>query len=230
MAPKDLARARRIAASRISPEAPDLAPYAFGLMAQAIAATDRAGAVRLVDEAFDDLGRLAEAEPEDRHPAAAVVAGSLLPIIEALEPDRLGEFLGRAVLMRRPRGDQARSGEESLARTTALLAMTVARYDRSLATRILRPELDRLGSKYGRFGADDLTPTILSALALTVPDRAVAMVEALPEDAGPTIDPDATKARSRRLVAKVLALHGDDRWREVIGQVLYFWTPDQRYF
>jgi protocatechuate 3,4-dioxygenase beta subunit len=230
MAPKDLARARRIAASRISPDSPTLRPYALGLMAQAIAATDRAGAVRLLDEAFDDLGRLAEAEPEDREPAATVVAGALLPVVEQVEPGRLAGFLDRAVLMRRARGDQSRSGEYGLARTTALLAMTVARYDRGLAARILRPELDRLGSNYGLFGTDYLTPTTLAALALIDPNRAVAMVEALPEDPGPAIDPEATRAQARRSVARVLARHGDERWRTVVQQFLYFWTPDQRYF
>ena len=39
MAPMDLARARRIADSRISPDAPAYRPYTLGLMAQAIAAT-----------------------------------------------------------------------------------------------------------------------------------------------------------------------------------------------
>jgi hypothetical protein len=211
MAPRDLARARQIAATRISPDTPTWRPYAFGLMAQAIAATDRAGAVRLLDEAFDDLARLAVAEPENREPGAAVVAGSLLPVVEQVEPERLAEFLGRAILMRRDRGDQTDSGEYGLTRTTTLLAMLVARYDRGVAARILQPELDRIGSNHGYFGADYLTPNTLAALALIDPARAVAMVEALPDDPAPATDPEATKSQARQSVARVLALHGDDR-------------------
>ncbi len=41
MAPKDLARARRIADSRISPDAPAYRPYTLGRMAQAIAANQK---------------------------------------------------------------------------------------------------------------------------------------------------------------------------------------------
>jgi hypothetical protein len=158
------------------------------------------------------------------------VASSLLPIVEQVEPERLGEFLGRAVLMRRARGDQTASGESGLARATVLLAMLAARYDRSLAARILRPELDRLGSNRGLFGTDYLTPTTLAALALIDPNRAVAMVEALPDDPAPGTDPEATKGQARRSVARVLAVHGEDRWRMVVQQFLNLWTPDQRFF
>jgi hypothetical protein len=58
MAPKDLARARRIADSRISPDAPAYRPYTLGLMAQAIAAPDRVGAARLIDDAYKGLENL----------------------------------------------------------------------------------------------------------------------------------------------------------------------------
>ena len=53
------------------------------------------------------------------------------------------------------------------------------------------------------------------------------MVEALPEDPAGT-DPDATKGQTRRSVAKLLALHDDDRWRMISQQFLYLWTPDQK--
>ncbi len=227
MAPVDLARARRIAAGRISSDTPALRPYAVGLMARAIAATDHAAAVRLLDEAFDELGRLAEVEAEYREPAAEVAAGALLPVVERVEPDRLGEFLARAVLMRRPRGDRGSADERRQARSTALLAMMVARYDRDLAGRVLQPELEAFGSSRSGFGVDRTTP---SALALIDPRRAVAMVEALPDDPAPGTDPYGARNWAIRSVAKVMALHEVDRWRDVFLSSAGLWTPDQRYW
>ncbi len=106
--------------------------------------------------------------------------------------------------------------------------MLVARYDRDVAARILQPELDRIGSGRESFGEDYVTPQVLTALALIDPRRAVAMVEALPEDSEPGTDQNAFKNRTRRAVARVLALHGDDRWREIFMNIIGLWTPDTR--
>ena len=62
MAPKDLTRARRIADTRISPDVPAYGPYTLGLMAQAIAATDKVGASRLINDAYRGLEDLAAGE------------------------------------------------------------------------------------------------------------------------------------------------------------------------
>ena len=157
------------------------------------------------------------------------VAIGLLPIVEQVAPDRLPDFLGRAVLLRRARGDQTAADEPQLARATAVLAMMVARYDRGLAARLLEPEFDRTGPRQAIFGADYVSPDILTALALVDPRRAVEQVEALPDDPAPGTDHDATKNRTRISVAKVLALHGADRWRSIYQYFLFLWTPDQRY-
>ena len=106
--------------------------------------------------------------------------------------------------------------------------MMVARYDRGLAARLIQPELDRTGARQAAFGADYASPDILTALALFDPRRAVELVEALPDDLAGT-DPDATKNRTRISVAKVLALHGADRWRCIYQDFLYLWTPEQRH-
>jgi protocatechuate 3,4-dioxygenase beta subunit len=227
MGPQDLARARRLAETRISPDGLALRPYAFGQMAQAIAATDRTAAVRLLDEAFVDLERLAAQHLETGQPSPLTVATGLLPAVEQVAPDRLPEFLGRALLLRRPRGDETAPDEPQLARSTAVLAMMVARYDRGLVARLIEPELDRTGVRQSIFGADYVSPDILTALALLDPKRAVEQVEALPDDPAPGTDPDATKNRSRISVAKMLALHGADRWRYLYQDFFYLWAPDE---
>jgi len=230
MAPKDLARARRIADSRISPDAPAYGPYALGLMAQAIAATDKAGAARLINDAYRGLEDLAAGgQPLARHDPLEVASG-LLPVVEQVEPERLAEFLGRTLALLPARGDQPGPGEVANVRSKVLLVMMVARYDRQLAARLLEPQLREIGTHSVQTGVSDFATTIvLSALALIDPQQAVERVEALPDDLEAGTDPRTTKNRARMEVAKMLALHGADRWRHLYENLLNLWTPDQRY-
>ena len=154
MAPKDMARARRLAETRISRVAPAYRSQALGLMARAIAATDKPAAIGLIDEAYRILDRLAAVGERPTYPGLVEVAAGLLPIVEQVEPDRLGEFLGRTLALRPARGDQTDSDEAANAGTTASLAMMVARYDRTLATRLLEPELRKSGTRPSSFGMD----------------------------------------------------------------------------
>jgi hypothetical protein len=149
--------------------------------------------------------------------------------VEQLEPDRLAEFLGRTLALRPARGDQADQDDAGSAETTAVLAMMVARYDRPLAARLLEPELRQTGSHQAASSRDYLTWRILAALALIDPRRAVEQVEALPDDPAPGNDPDATKNSVRIQVAKLLALHGAERWQHVYQYFLHLWMPDQRF-
>ena len=109
----------------------------------------------------------------------------------------------------------------------ALVAM-VARYDRQLASRLLEPELREVGNHPIRSGRGDFaTANVLAALALIDPQQAVERVLALPDDTGAGTDPMTTKNWARMEVAKVLAVHGADRWRLVCARLLSLWTPDQ---
>ncbi len=229
MAPKDLARACRIANSRISPDASTYRPYTLGLMAQAIAATDKIEAVRLIDDAYKGLQDLALiGQPLPAYDPLVVAAG-LLPIVEQVQPERLAEYLGRTLTLRPATGDQTDPGEVAAVRSKAVLAMIVARYDRQLAARLLQPELGEIGTHSIRFGMSDFATTnVLSALALIDPQQAVDRVEALPPDPGAGTDPNTTQNRARLEVAKILALHGADRWRHLYENFLNLWTPDQR--
>ncbi len=227
MAAADVARARRIALGRFSVDSANLGPYALGLMARAVAPNDSAGANRLLDEAFDRLSSQA-ASATDRRETADTIAAALLPVVERVAPERLGEFLARTVLLRSPRGDQSGSETAQPGLEICRVALLLARYDRDLAARILRPELDRIGAGHEAFGQDYVTTEILTALALVDPRRAVSLVEALPDDPEPGTEPYALKSRTRRSVAKALALHGDDRWRDLFLNQIGLWTPEQR--
>jgi protocatechuate 3,4-dioxygenase beta subunit len=227
MAPKDLARARRIAEARISAEAPEYRPHVFGLMAQAIAAADRPAAIRLIDEAYAALDRIAASGESTSYPAADVGA-TLLPIVEQIEPDRLAECVAHTLALRPTQGDATAREGNATAWGTAALAMVLARYDRKLAARLLEPHVQKIGSHMLAFGTDNTTFRVLSALAVIDPKRAVERVEALPDDPAPGTDPEAAKNASRIAVAKILAAHGAERWRFVYENFLYLWTPDRR--
>ena len=62
MAPIDMARARRIVKRRISADAPAYGPYTLGLMAQALASSDKPTARRLIDDAYSALERSPQAD------------------------------------------------------------------------------------------------------------------------------------------------------------------------
>ncbi len=198
-------------------------------MAQAIAATDKIGAARLIDDAYKGLEDLAPiGQPLPAYDPLVVAAG-LLPIVEQVEPEQLAEYLGRTLALRPATGDQTDPGEVAAVRSTAMLAMMVARYDRQLAARLLEPELREIGAHSIRAGMSDFATTnVLSALALIDPQQAIERIEALPPDPGAGTNPNTTQNRARLGVATILALHGADRWRHLYENFLNLWTPDQR--
>jgi protocatechuate 3,4-dioxygenase beta subunit len=229
MAPKDLARARRIADTRVSPDLQSYRPYALGLMAQAIAAKDKPASIRLLNDAYADLAQLAATGQRDAHSDLSKVGAGLLPVVEELEPERLGEFLGRTLALRPPRGDQTELTEAGIGETTAALAMVVARYDRKLAALLLDRELQKTGTYQGLFGSDFVTWRVLAAQALIDPKNAVELVQAIPDDPGTGTGPQDPKNQATIQIAKLLASHGADRWEHVLENFLYLWTPAQRF-
>ncbi len=197
-------------------------------MARAIAATDKTAALELIDAAYAALDQVSASGEMATYPVPDQ-GGGLLPIVEAIEPDRLAEYLARTLALRPPQGDPTGREGNVNAYNTPAMAMLIARYDRALAARLLEPELRKIGSHATAFGTDLVTWRILAALAVIDPKRAVEQVEALPEDPAPGTDPMANKYQARIYVAKVLAFHGADRWRYIYQYFLGLWTPDQRY-
>ena len=228
MASKDPARARKIAETMLDADALELKPYALGLIAHEVAVTDKAGAVRLLESAYEELERFADRGRISTLHGNAVIAGGLLPIVEEIAPARLPEFLARTLSLREPWLDR-NSGAYN-AQQTAALSMIIARYDRSLAARLLRPHVEQLATLRISGPQDYTSWRILAALAMIDPREAVERIEKLYDDKTVDVN-EISSARMWAITftAKLLAHQGRERWTQVYENFLYLWTPDQRY-
>lgn len=139
MATKDLPRARKLLGAGLAdPKLPAAAkPYGLGLMAGELASPDPESARKLLDEAFDGLRRVAEAEAgREPYVSTACAMADLLPVVERVDPDRLAERLWLAASCR-PARRPALEANDIRARTQ--LALAASRYDRGLAAAIYAP-------------------------------------------------------------------------------------------
>ncbi len=190
------------------------------MIALALAEVDKPRATRILEEAFAALEPLA-AEGRRGSPGtqdAASVAAALLPVAERIDPALVPEFFWRAVALRgpsQPRVDQTASPD-------AALAMLLARYDREAAMVVLDPLLDRESS--GRFAT---VMDVVQALSAVDPARAVARVEAMPEDSGIGIDAlQYPKNNARIELALYLAEPPERRWERITARLLDLWIVD----
>lgn len=225
MAPADLPRARKVAASIKNPYE---RAYATGIMAHALAATDKANAGALLKEAFDSLTELAHARGRDvpgGWEGDAAIAGALLPAAEAIDPSRAREYLWRAVACRTERTGRAFARENW---SDAPLAMMLARYDLEVAGVLLdaavAQEENVKGDVYASQRASEL---ICAATAAIDPLRAVALVEALPDDPETARHYERRKERARAIAAGVLSLRGEERWQMLQEKHLHLWIIDK---
>lgn len=105
----DAARAQRLATAIHNPY---LRAYAVGIVAKALAPSDKAKARKLILQAYNILTE-ANRAPDHRWPQAysgfspPTVAAALLPVVEEIDPTLVGECLWRAVSFRlhRPADD-----------------------------------------------------------------------------------------------------------------------------
>ncbi len=198
MAPRDLKRAHKLAASLGQVPQPNnnrnrnrsrnsagagLALYAQLVVAKAIADSKPADARKQVEEVIAELRRRAIEEPgEPGEPNAACLIAGCLPLVEQLMPERVAEYLWLALACRAPRDD-----EPDLAQLRALasLAGIVARYDQMAAEQIAGPVFDQVpvpsraafpANKWAGF------ENVFQALACLDPRRASDLVGSLPED------------------------------------------------
>jgi hypothetical protein len=225
MAAKDLTRARRIS-EMITPGEIEKKPFSLGLMAQALAASDKSAALHLLDEAFTELERLRARGRTSQFASISGVAGGLLPVVEQVDPSRLAEFLARALALRPPQGGL--SERTFLPEQPAMLAIMVARYDRRLAAQVIQPDLENLGKPLLSYGGVDLrTRRTLCAEVVIDPHKAIDQIESLPDRPNTLYGSAITRNEILIDAAKLLSLHRDDRWRHVYERYLLLWTPDQ---
>ena len=185
--------------------------------------------MKLLDDAYAELESLVDRGWTSQFASISGVAGRLLPVVEQVDASRLPEYLARALALRPPAG--GRNDHAFIPEQPASLAMSVARYDRDLAARLLRPELDALGAApspttpvgYAMSESERPTARVLVALALIDPRQAVERMERLADDEG-----TGSSRQDRRLrVARLLAIRGPERWRHIDERELILWDPAQ---
>jgi protocatechuate 3,4-dioxygenase beta subunit len=222
MARKDPDRARRIADRDLGERPSVLAitfnrPYAIGMIALALADTDKPRATHVLGEAFDVLkamaaeGRRGSQDVQD----AASVAAALVPVAERIDPALVPEFFWRAASFRGSSKPQMRAATMP----DTLLALLLARYDRDAAMVLLRPILDR-----GPTAEDVKMTSVVQALAAIDPPRAAALVESLPDDPDLGLNPFKNGKKSARLdLAAFLGRPPNRRWDRITGRLLHLW-------
>jgi hypothetical protein len=193
--------------------------HALGMIALAIAETDKPRAARFLDEAFAALKSMAAERRRDapgiNAQDAATVAAALLPVAERIDPARVPELFWRAASFRGSSKPQMGAPSPP----DAVLALLLARYDRDAAMVLLRPILDR-----GPTAAEVGMAGVVEAVAAVDPARAVALVESLPDDPDLVLNPfKSPKNNARRKLAAILAGPPAKRWETITHRLLYLW-------
>jgi hypothetical protein len=227
MAPVDLARARRITGGI---KHTLMKPYALGMMAQALAGPEktRPVAAELLAAAFDEMAGSVEAGKDEFNnmESAAVMAASLLPVAEAIDPALVPEYLWRSVSFRRPTPGPEGNPAQAwfLDGAAAGLAMRIARYDPATARGLLDPIVRGVVSEPEKTGAAVGREAIV-ALAVVDPQKAIGLLEQLP-DGPPRSLLHQTKDRARWDLVAVLARPADRRWKYLQWHFFHAWVPD----
>ncbi len=193
-------------------------PHARGMIALAVAEADRPLALALIQQAFADLGRMHADGTTGRAGAqdAATVAAALLPVVERVDPALVPEYFWRAASL----GDRRLASTKERAEHESALALFLARYDREAAAVVLAPVL---ALSPGEPGLD--LGEVIRAEAAIDPARAVARLEALPDDPTPGFDRFRNPKNEARLaLASFLAADPSRRWDAMTEKVLQLWT------
>ncbi len=211
LAPVDPALARQLIA-RARTDDTCLRPYALGMMALAVSSSDKPSATAWLREAFDRLGQVAASGSPSAGIAhdPSAVAAALLPVAERIDPKLVPELFWRAVSFHanRPGADP---------RSDAVLALLLARYDRSVALAFFQPVADRALTS----AEMDLAPLVASA-AIIDPLLAVRLVEAMPE--APDLTYHHPKNQARLILAGALARGAPACWEDATARFLHLWT------
>ncbi len=218
---KDLSAAERLAKT-IDSRHPELYAWALASMARSLAASDRPAAAVMLGAALSYLEFAMDESPLESHryrDEVTEMAAALIPCCEQVAPDRISEYIWRAVALRPPRSGGLQ--DFSHARACKSLGIALSFYDRSLARLVLAPVADRPFAGRANWASGPEVGSTLEALAFIDPKRAVSLAESLPMN----FHSDRPDGNPRQRVAEVLATHGEARWRR------YFcagarWLPD----
>ena len=225
MAPVDLPRARSIADAIADPP---LKAYAVGLMAQALADSDRPKATAMIHEAYSYLSELVDRNvPRGYSVNSAIgVAVALLPMVEHVDPALLDECMWRAISLRpnhtfgNPSYALGPGEGRRLRLSDPVLAAFIAGYDPSTARLLLTPPGDDLLS----VEPAEYPWYFFTTAAVLDAEATLAVIQKLPED-----DEAAKKAKSQAFLefTSQLRLDSKQRWQYLVEKQLYLWYPGQ---
>jgi hypothetical protein len=200
----DLARAKRIAASLPNPSE---RAYAWTFLADGLSANDRTGASASLDQALRELDSI---DHQNTSPYDANAAGSILPMVERIAPDRVAEVFWRSAAVHAPLDDpRSDFGRDDPLPAEALL---LSRYDRDVAATLFEPVAAFVRSRSLRDG-NDIIPVVLLSLACLDPRTAVGVVESLPP--AQTLGVNERTNWARITVAETLAMPAERRWMRI---------------
>jgi hypothetical protein len=200
----DLARAKRIAASLPNPSE---RAYAWIFLADGLSASDRTGASAALDQALRELDSI---NHQNASPYDANAAGSILPLVEQIAPDRVAEVFWRSVAVHAPLDDPRTDfGRDDPLPAEALL---LCRYDRDVAATLFEPVAAFVRGRSLRDG-NDIIPGVLLSLTCLDPRAAVGVVESLPP--APTLGVNEPTNWARITVAETLAMPPERRWMRI---------------
>jgi protocatechuate 3,4-dioxygenase beta subunit len=219
MAPPDLDRARRLAGA-IGDDA--LKGYALGMMALRLAEGGKGPAREVLESAYESLERSSRVSRENPRSLYDItsIAAVLLPVAERVDPGLVDESLWRTLAMRQPKPWDTGPNDRT-AYADVMLAMMLSRYDRDIARSLLEPLVRGEGPARPYISPRDELPAAVAAID---PKWAVALVEAMPDDADLRIQ--SPKNSARLAVANVLGRAGEQRFRKLEKSFLYLWVPD----
>jgi hypothetical protein len=221
----DAARAERVAATIQNPY---LRAYAVGMMAKALASTDKPRARRLILRAYDGLADACR-NPDRRWPrdswrfSPPIVAAGLLPVVERIDPTLVGEFLWRALSYRLPRSADDCLVSLEPERNDATLAAFAARYDRGLA-RALLPPVDKTIVPAPAWGDDSYW---IPMFAMTDVNEALEKLRAGAASPGAEAGQCLQNAF---FLMQMLPIDGSHRWDFYAMNNCGLWNPDNQYY
>lgn len=169
-----------------------------------------------LERAYEALARLSASDARHAwgYHAAPVWAAWLLPAVETIEPDRLDEFVWRALSLRVPLLKQGQR-EQTAVLTRAYLAMFLARYDRPLARELYGDLIQEASAHLDEQEFAGAAKGLFAAAAAIDASWCAEQYQKLP---------DRAKNAARGGMVGILSQSGEARWRAE-SDLLRMWMP-----